>query len=186
MASEASYPVKLYVYDISKGLARALSQGFIGRQIDGIWHTGVVVYGQEYYFGGGMGIESCPPCGTVLGEPNEIVDLGRTEIPQDLFMEFLQELSRTTFKPEAYHLFDHNCNTFSNEVAQFLTGKSIPSHITSLPQDVMNTPFGAMIRPFVDAMHVEGGHSLFPVPGGGAPSRGTGPSSGGGRSSQPQ
>lgn len=26
-------------------------------------------------------------------------------------------------------------------------------------------PFGAMIRPFVDAMHVQGGHSLFPAPG---------------------
>lgn len=166
MASETNFPVKLYVYDISKGLARALSQGFIGRQIDGVWHTGVVVYGQEYFFGGGFGIETCPPCGTVLGQPNDIIDMGKTEIPKELFMDFLHELSSTTFKSECYHLLDHNCNTFSNEVTQFLTGKTIPSHITNLPQEVMNTPFGAMIRPFVDAMHAQGGgHSLFPTSG---------------------
>ncbi|XP_013408514.1 uncharacterized protein LOC106172383 isoform X2 [Lingula anatina] len=64
---------------------------------------------------------------------------------------------------ECYHLLDHNCNTFSNEIAQFLTGNSIPSKITSLPADVLSTPFGAMIRPFIDAMSVSpGGHSVFP------------------------
>lgn len=25
-----------------------------GRQFDGLWHTSVVVYGQEYFFGGGI------------------------------------------------------------------------------------------------------------------------------------
>lgn len=160
-----SYPVKVYVYDISKGLARSLSRNFIGRQIDGVWHTGIVVFDEEYFYGGLSGIESCPPSGTVLGPPDEIVDLGKTEIPKEVYLEFLHELSTSTFRPEKYHLLDHNCNTFSNEVAQFLTGQMIPSHITNLPQDVLNTPFGAMIRPFVDAMHVEGGHSLFPTPG---------------------
>lgn len=43
------------------------------------------------------------------------------------------------YRPETYHLLDHNCNTFSNEVAQFLTGKGIPSHITNLPQEILNT-----------------------------------------------
>jgi len=31
-----------------------------GRQIDGVWHTGVVVYGQEFFYGG-TGIQSCSP-----------------------------------------------------------------------------------------------------------------------------
>ena len=31
-----------------------------GKQIDGIWHTAVVIYGQEFFYGGG-GIESCQP-----------------------------------------------------------------------------------------------------------------------------
>ncbi|CAH1794828.1 unnamed protein product [Owenia fusiformis] len=158
------YPIKVYIYDLSKGLARSLSMGFLGRQIDGIWHTAIVAYGQEYFFGG-MGIESCPPCGTQLGPPDTIDDLGSTQIPLEMFMEYLHELSQTTFRPECYHLLEHNCNTFSNEVAQFLTGKTIPAHITNLPSEVMQTPFGAMIKPFVDAMSVTpsgGHHSVFP------------------------
>jgi hypothetical protein len=26
----------------------------LGKQIDGIWHTGIIVYGKEFYFGGGI------------------------------------------------------------------------------------------------------------------------------------
>ena len=33
----------------------------------------------------------------------------------------------------------------------FLVGKGIPDHITSLPQTVLNTPFGQMLRPQIDA-----------------------------------
>lgn len=53
---------------------------------------------------------------------------------------------------QSYDLFMHNCNNFSNDFAMFLVGKGIPSHITSLPQDVLNTPFGQMLRPQLDAM----------------------------------
>ncbi|CAB4429926.1 unnamed protein product [Rhizophagus irregularis] len=44
-------PVKLYIYDLSRGMARALSMGFTGRQLDGIWHTSVVVYVCEFLTG---------------------------------------------------------------------------------------------------------------------------------------
>ena len=52
-------------------------------------------------------------------------------------------------------MFHHNCNTFSNEVAQFLTGKKIPSYITDLPLEVMSTPFGAMIGQFFENVRVQ-------------------------------
>ena len=42
-------------------------------------------------------------------------------------------------RPEKYHLFEHNCNTFSAEAAIFLTGKEIPQHIQDLPSEVLNT-----------------------------------------------
>lgn len=161
MEASQTSDVKVYIYDISMGMARAMSQGILGVQIEGIWHTGIVVYSQEYFFGGSSGIEACSPGGTILGQPLQIIDLGKTEIPFDVFMDFLHELSSTTYTAESYHLFHHNCNNFSSELAQFLTGKDIPSHITSLPQDVLSTPFGAMIKPFVEALHVQGGHSPF-------------------------
>ena len=42
-------------------------------------------------------------------------------------------------RPEKYHLFEHNCNTFSAEAAIFLTGNKIPQHIQDLPSEVLNT-----------------------------------------------
>lgn len=44
-----------------------------------------------------------------------------------------------TCSPGKYDLLENNCNSFSDEVAQFLTGNSIPGHITSLPAEVMST-----------------------------------------------
>jgi hypothetical protein len=46
--------VVLHLYDLSMGMARAMSMAFIGKQIDCIPHTGIVVYGHEYFYGGGI------------------------------------------------------------------------------------------------------------------------------------
>lgn len=43
MADDDGHPVKLYVYELSNGMARAMSQSLLGTQIDGIWHTSIVV-----------------------------------------------------------------------------------------------------------------------------------------------
>ncbi|XP_051968509.1 desumoylating isopeptidase 1b [Xyrauchen texanus] len=153
MADDSSYNVKLYIYDISKGLARQLSPLMLGRQLEGIWHTSIVAYGEEFFFGG-VGISSCHPGGTLLGMPDSIVDLGNTEVPRDLFLEYLSSLSESTYRPDKYHLFEHNCNNFSCEVAQFITGAKIPSYITDLPSEVLATPFGQAIRPFLDSVTI--------------------------------
>ena len=150
---DTSFEVKIHVYDLSKGLARQLSPMLLGKQIDGVWHTGVVVYGREYFFGS-MGIAHCPPCGTMLGAPDEVIDMGRTQVPRDLFEEYLDGLGADEFRGSAYRLLEHNCNNFSSEVATFLTGSPIPAHITNLPSDVMNTPFGASIRPLLESFSV--------------------------------
>jgi len=49
-----SIRVQLAVYDLSRGMAMACSQQILGQRIDGIWHTGIVVFDCEYYFGGGI------------------------------------------------------------------------------------------------------------------------------------
>ena len=46
--------VVLEVYDLSRGMATSMSQAILGMRIDGIWHTGLRVFGKEYYFGGGI------------------------------------------------------------------------------------------------------------------------------------
>lgn len=59
-AENTKHRVELYIYDLSQGLASVMSQMLIGRQLDGIWHTSVVVYGREFFFGS-AGIQCCVP-----------------------------------------------------------------------------------------------------------------------------
>lgn len=40
--------VELYVYDLSRGLARTMSTSFLGVQIDAVYHTSIVMEGVEY------------------------------------------------------------------------------------------------------------------------------------------
>ena len=54
------HPVRLYVYDLTRGMAKQLAPMLIGRPLEGIWHTSVVVYGVEYYFSG-FGVERSLP-----------------------------------------------------------------------------------------------------------------------------
>lgn len=140
--------VELYVYDLSQGLAKSMSQSFLGIQIDAIYHTSIVFGGIEYYFG--HGIQTCRAGATHHGQPIETIKLGQTALPMEVILEYLESL-RAVYTPESYDLFAHNCNNFSNDFAMFLVGEGIPDHITSLPQTVLNTPFGQMLKPQIDA-----------------------------------
>ena len=40
--------VQLHLYDLSQGMARVMSAQLLGKQLDGIWHTGIVAYGQDF------------------------------------------------------------------------------------------------------------------------------------------
>ncbi|KAK4511413.1 uncharacterized protein ATC70_012628 [Mucor velutinosus] len=144
-----SESVKLYVYDLSQGMARSMSRQLTGKQIDGIWHTSVVVFGQEFYFG--QGIMTSIPGTTQHGRPLEIVDMGQTFLPLEVVVEYIDSL-RSVYSAEKYHLLDFNCNTFSNDLCQFLVGKTIPSHISDLPAEFLNTPFGQSILPMIEGM----------------------------------
>ncbi|GMH43391.1 hypothetical protein BSKO_11313 [Bryopsis sp. KO-2023] len=145
----AGEKVQLYVYDLSGGLARQMSMSFLGKQVDGIWHTGVVVSGTEYYFGGG--IQKARAGTTHFGRPAQVVDLGTTEVPHEVREELIADLA-SRFHAETYDLLSNNCNNFSNELALLLTGNGIPEHIVNLPSDVMSTPFGQFLQPMLSQM----------------------------------
>ncbi|KAI9797555.1 MAG: hypothetical protein M1825_005983 [Sarcosagium campestre] len=80
----------------------------------------------------------------------EVIRMGKTSLPPDVIAEYLDSLGEV-YTPESYDLFLHNCNNFSNDFCTFLVGKGIPDHITSLPQTVLDTPFGQMLRPQLDS-----------------------------------
>ncbi|KIW00011.1 hypothetical protein, variant [Verruconis gallopava] len=140
--------VQLYVYDLSRGLARQFSRQLLGTYIDAIYHTSIVLDGIEYFYG--AGVQSTYAGTTHHGQPMERINLGRTDLPMEIILEYLESLKQI-YTAEAYDLFLHNCNNFSNDFAMFLVGKGIPERITSLPQTVMNTPFGQMLKPQLDA-----------------------------------
>ncbi|KAL4988667.1 PUL domain-containing protein [Aspergillus falconensis] len=51
---------------------------------------------------------------------------------------------------QSYDLFLHNCNNFTQDLAMFLVGKSIPEHIQNLPETFLSTPFGQMLKPQIE------------------------------------
>ena len=88
-----------------------------GVELPGIWHTSIIVFGREYFYGS-MGITSVNVVSwfvsislhhfwmillklkgeTMLGEPDQIVQLGKTELPYSLFLEYISSLSDSTFR----------------------------------------------------------------------------------------
>lgn len=139
--------VELYVYDLSRGLARQLSQSLTGVQIDAIYHTAIVLNNVEYFFG--QGIHRKIPGSTHHGRPMKVIHLGRTDLPMDLVDEYIQSLE-SIYTPESYDLFLHNCNNFTQDLSVFLVGKSIPNEISSLPETFLRTPIGQMLRGQID------------------------------------
>ncbi|ODV81326.1 DUF862-domain-containing protein [Suhomyces tanzawaensis NRRL Y-17324] len=144
---DPAYAVKVYVYDLSHGLAAVYSPMVLGTTIEAIYHTSVVVYNKEHYIN--AGIQVSPPGTTKYGLPIEVIDMGDTFIGPEIFDEFLEELrnhDHNKYHASNYDIFDNNCNHFSNTVVEFLVGRSLDDRIVTLPQKVLATPNGQMLR----------------------------------------
>ena len=89
-----SYPVSLYIYDLSQGMARSLGPALGLHDLEGVWHTSIVIHETEIFFGGG-GIEHCLPGGTMLGQPLEQKLLGNTNIDMAALTEYLRSIGQT-------------------------------------------------------------------------------------------
>ncbi|XP_076544446.1 uncharacterized protein LOC117604894 isoform X3 [Osmia lignaria lignaria] len=150
-AEDVKTTVELYIYDLSKGIAAMMSRFVIGRHVEGIWHTAIVVYGREYFFGP-SGIQSARPGGTVLGEPLKVEKVGETYLPYSVFFEYISGLGTSTFAPNTYHLFNHNCNSFTDEVSTFLAGKSIPKYILELPEEILRSRIGQELSGLIEGL----------------------------------
>jgi desumoylating isopeptidase 1 len=71
-----------------------------------------------------------------------------TEIGEDMFIEFLRDLA-PRFTQQTYNVLSHNCNNFTDEVAQILTGEGIPKDIVDLPKTFLATPMGQSFAPMI-------------------------------------
>ena len=93
-----------------------------------------------------------------------------TYVPVDVIHDLIEDL-RHRFSECSYNLLSNNCNNFSDELAKLLLGKGIPvspfecadvlehrwmqDHIVKLPDEVMSTPFGQMIRPMLAGLETQ-------------------------------
>ncbi|CAD2113748.1 PPPDE peptidase domain-containing protein, putative [Plasmodium vinckei] len=140
-----TYNVKLKIYDLSRGMVKLWSPLLIGKQIGGVWHTAILIYNMEYFYGGG--IMCLPPYEFESHyniKPVEIIDMGETEVDQTFFHDYLDGI-RPNFTTDKYNLINWNCNNFTNEACNFLLGKGIPQYILNTPYEVMSTPKGKLI-----------------------------------------
>ncbi|KAI5151991.1 desumoylating isopeptidase 1 [Enteropsectra breve] len=129
--------VFLRIYDLSGGMARAMSQQLLGFKIDGVWHTSIEIFGKEYYFQ--QGLISKAAGTTNYGPVIERISMGHTECKQADLDDFF-EVSKGIWSPESYDLFTNNCNNFSEYLSQYLLSKGIPQHILDLPENVKKSP----------------------------------------------
>ncbi|XP_028762656.1 deSI-like protein At4g17486 isoform X2 [Neltuma alba] len=101
----------------------------------GIYHSGIEVHGMEY----GFGAHEYPTSGVFEVEPRSCpgfifrrsVFLGTTDMSISEFRSFMETLA-SKYHGDTYHLIAKNCNHFTDEVCQQLTGKSIPAWVNRL------------------------------------------------------
>ena len=155
--------VRLKVYDLSMGMARTMSGPMLGTQIDLVPHTGIEVFGYEFFYGGGVQEMKHEDVVRQFGlRPCDDVVLGTTTVTRDSFLAFLDSNAHR-FTQDNYHILNHNCNHFSDECAKFLLdGVGIPQDIVNLPQRVMETPLGSMIMPMFDQMQARMADTFVP------------------------
>lgn len=136
--------VQLYCYDLAGGKAPLLSP-LLGQYWDGIWHTSIVVYGREYWYGGRL-FESVPGS-TPFGKPTHVQKLGATLRTKDELWELLtRELARE-YTAQNYDVLTHNCNHFTEELSLFLLNESLPARFTQQAEAVMHSFVSKLLRP---------------------------------------
>ena len=153
------YKVIVYQYDLTQGMAKAMSRSFIGKQIDGIWHTAVCVFGKEYFYGGGICIGE--PKKTPYGYPVKEIDFGYTNKTQEDLTAYIKSIN-SQFTINTYDVLNHNCNNFTDAALFFLVGKHLPNDILKQHEEILNTPMGQMVRPMLENMSRGGNNAFLP------------------------
>ncbi|CAJ1956599.1 unnamed protein product [Cylindrotheca closterium] len=151
--------VRFAIHDLSNGMARNLSAQFLGPNhvLEMFPHTGLLCFGKEYFFGGGIQAVDPNLFRRSRGiEPCQIQSLGVTEISKSEFEAWCQGSGQCKFNINSYDLLSRNCNNFSHEAA--LNGlkllRGVPEWILSVPQRFLSSPMGMMIRPLLEEMQI--------------------------------
>jgi len=159
-------PVEMLLYDISKGASKYLAPVLFGSSDFEVFHSSLLVYGSEYWYGGKV-FRSKPPCVDQFGppltvskvlklEPSEVrpdlmvVRLGYTFVTMEEFVSFVKDTIMPRYTGvHQYDLLTHSCNHFSDECLHFLIGRGVPDHVLKV-QRMALTPKIKALRPFLN------------------------------------
>uniref|UniRef100_A0A0G4EZH6 PPPDE domain-containing protein n=1 Tax=Chromera velia CCMP2878 TaxID=1169474 RepID=A0A0G4EZH6_9ALVE len=137
--------VKLKVYDLSGG--RTWMMGFFDDRIQGIWHTGVEVFGREFFYNSTICV--CPkgdawPGADKLSSEKVIGTTQRTHVQ---FEKYLWRV-RNKYTPKTYDIISWNCNNFSDRALRFLIQDAgVPQEIRRVPFLIADTTVGKHFLP---------------------------------------
>lgn len=101
-----------------------------GKELQGLWHTGIVAYGREYFFGG-MGIESCRAVSCIVSE----LGLHRTNLLPPRVALIWANQTRDSFS--GGHRFRITCSKSTSSrwentnTSLYLSACSVCSNLTS-------------------------------------------------------
>ena len=156
--SNPGHKVVVYQYDLTQGMAKTMSRGLIGKQIEGVWHTGVCVFGKEYFYGGGICVGE--PKKTPYGYPVKEIDFGYTTKTEEDLKNYIKSIN-SQFTVNTYDVLNHNCNHFTDAALFFLVGKHLPNSILKQHEEILNTPLGQFVRPMLENMS-RGNNAFLP------------------------
>mmetsp|Transcript_41502 Transcript_41502/g.79312 ORF Transcript_41502/g.79312 Transcript_41502/m.79312 type:complete len:322 (-) Transcript_41502:405-1370(-) len=128
-SSEQGSRVQVRVYMIDRfGLSR-VGRMVLRKEFNAIWHVGVVVFGREYNFAdkvafmdiGGEDMENQSMHGFA---PSHVYEVGNTTKTQAELDDFVFNQLPEKYCISQYCSFTNNCHNFSNDLVEFLTGKT--------------------------------------------------------------
>ena len=134
--------VVLHVYDM------AWVNEYISWAGLGVFHSGLVVNGDEYTYGGhpeaSTGVFSAPPGEAPGCVFRQAILLGEVSLSHSQIRDTISSLS-ASFLGSEYNLLTNNCNHFTSALATALTGEPIPAWINRLA--TLGTWFPCLLPP---------------------------------------
>merc|ERR1719282_2228505 len=112
----------------------------IGQAMELLPHTGIVVFGQEYFFSQQQGVSE--PGRSLPSPVRKTFPLGRTSKTKEELLNFLKTLE-SEFTAATYDFIHKNSNHYADRVAKFLLeGTGVPAELLSLSETMGATPQG--------------------------------------------
>jgi hypothetical protein len=156
--------VGLHIYDLTNtffATNKATVDALLGdvaeddrKQINSLHHSGLIAFGSEWYFEGGVSI-AAKGC-TRFGKTYEYVYLGRTTMSLREFEDWLQDVERQQFQMAHYHPLQHNCHHFTLFAAQKLLAKEalieekiFPNYLFRTLDVVCGSACGRLVAPLM-------------------------------------